>query len=251
MNENIGLQLKLLSNDPIFVKDIPVHCIPLKKIIQIGFENYLMMINILCITQNKVDSIVNNEELNIPTLHLSTFEFILGVFHNDTIKNYLIEILSLVCDVSKEDIEVDMDNKKINIGKKSLTEDMFEEFQNVVRYRNGLNENEELNENPADERTRQLLEKRKKFREKLNEVKKNDSSDIDLSDLISVYANNSNLPLNQILEYDLYQFNNQFIRMRMYEDYMMGVKSLLAGAKSEDVNLKTYLRKINTNDDDD
>ena len=84
MNENIGLQLKLLSNDP-----IPVHCIPLKKIIQIGFENYLMMINILCITQNKVDSIVNNEELNIPTLHLSTFEFILGVFHNDTIKNYL------------------------------------------------------------------------------------------------------------------------------------------------------------------
>ena len=42
----------------------------------------------------------------------------------------------------------------------------------------------------------------------------------------------------------MYQFNNQFNRMQMIEDYDINIRSLLAGADSKKIQLKHYIRPI-------
>jgi hypothetical protein len=69
--------------------------------------------------------------------------------------------------------------------------------------------------------------------------------DVSFGDLVSVLAaNGNNLNIINIWDLTMYQFNNQFARMQMIEDYDLNIRSLLAGAKKEDIQLKHYIRKI-------
>jgi hypothetical protein len=66
-------------------------------------------------------------------------------------------------------------------------------------------------------------------------------------DLISIYAEAEHVNLEDIFQYDLYQFNNQFNRMKIFKDYEVNIQALLAGAKSDEIEFQHWLSKIKLN----
>ena len=92
----------------------------------------------------------------------------------------------------------------------------------------------------------QLLAKRKMLREKIHKSKKNMGEDsISMADLISIFAEAESMSLQDVYDrYDMYQFNNQFNRLKIMDDFHVNIQALLAGAKSEDVKLQHWLSKI-------
>ena len=92
-----------------------------------------------------------------------------------------------------------------------------------------------------------LLEKKRMLNEKIRKSKSRSGDDlISMADLISIFAEAEKMPLQDVYrKYDMYQFNNQFNRLKIMDDYQVNIRALLAGAKSEDVKLQHWLSKIN------
>ena len=66
-----------------------------------------------------------------------------------------------------------------------------------------------------------------------------------MADLISIFAEAEHLPLQDVYnKYDIYQFNNQFNRLKIMDDYHVNIQALLAGAKSEELHMQHWLTKI-------
>jgi len=129
-----------------------------------------------------------------------------------------------------------------------ITGENYEDIIEVIKLQNCITKkSDEDEDNPADEKTRKLLERQKKARALLAKAKKgdDDGEPLTLSDLVSILASNGNgiTPFN-VWDMNFYWFNNQFNRMKMLDEYDINIRSLLAGAKSEDINLKHWMSKI-------
>lgn len=260
--ENIDFQLKLLSDSPIYISGIPIYSIPLQKIIDIGFSQYMLVIRTLCMNRSQVEEMLNKSEdednddksTDRPKVQMEPLQFVIThMFYDNYWCNLVIYILSLLCHVETDSIKINFQNLTIEIGDNILSDENYTDFQTVLKYRNYLiDPNDEINENPSNEIARRILEKRRKAREKLAKAKAKAGTEtnISLDDIISIYAERSHLLLKDVLDYDIYQFHNQFTRSRMYEEYDLALRQLLAGADSKKVKLKPYMRKISDNEDE-
>lgn len=237
--DSSDLDLQLLSKDPIFAAGVPVYPVSLREIAKVGYQYYSRMIGFLCITKEKIQDSFGEE------YDIDPIMFLLSASQNEEFKDDLIAIFKLVCRCIPE---FDVENKCIHIGESSIDEDTLRSFRDIVRARNGLNEtSEEEDENPANERARQLLELRRKLRKKVKDRKieqKGEEGGLSMADLVSILAAGLHLTTFEVMEYDLYQFNDQFHRLKIFDDYQVSIQSLLHGAKKEDVNLKHWLSKI-------
>ena len=133
-----------------------------------------------------------------------------------------------------------------------LNDSNFDKFVELLKMRFGMNDVESLDEdNPANDKAKMLIEQRNAYREKLKKMKRgSDDSELTLADLISIYSESAHLSPQYVYEnYDMYQFNDQFNRLKIMSDYTVGIQSLLAGAKSEDVNLQHWISKIKKQED--
>jgi hypothetical protein len=107
-------------------------------------------------------------------------------------------------------------------------------------------------DNPDNDMAKKLLEKRRKLREKVNKLKRigDDDDDLTMADLISIFAEAEHIPLQNVYDlYDVYQFNNQFNRLKIMDDFHVNIQALLAGAKSDEVKLQHWLSKIKQKED--
>ena len=128
-----------------------------------------------------------------------------------------------------------------------LNESNYNQFRSVLKQRNCLAGIEDIeDDNPANEMVAKLLEKKRKFKEKLRKAHKaQDGDGISMADLISIFAEAEKMPLQDVYRnYDVYQFNNQFNRLKIMDDYHVNIQALIAGAKSEDVKLQHWISKI-------
>ncbi len=122
-------------------------------------------------------------------------------------------------------------------------------LQQILRERNCLSDSglSDEEENPDSEMAKMLLDKRRRLREKVKRLKTNEAgeSELTMHDLISIFAEAAHMAPEYVYKnYDVYQFNNQFNRLKIMEDYQVNIKALLAGAKSEDIDLKHWLSPI-------
>ena len=132
-----------------------------------------------------------------------------------------------------------------------LNENNYNQFRNVLKQRNCFAGAEDfLDENPANEMAAKLLEKRRMLKEKLRKTQKSQDDDgITMADLISIFAEAEKMPLQDVYRnYDVYQFNNQFNRLKIMDDYHVNIQALMAGAKPDDVKLQHWISKIKKNE---
>lgn len=234
------LKLQLLSKLPIYVDSIPIHSIALNQIAQIGYLKYQHMLKLLCLNQQQVSKFT--AEMPEAFHNMSVFEFVvISAIEDKIFMNYITELLTLLC---KSDVTFASDKYVFRVGDHDINNSNFDDFQSVVKFRNSINNLQDDIENPANEKTRQLLKKRKQMRARVQELRDDNLSDISIDDLVSILASGVNLPLDIVMGYDLYQFNNQFNRLFIMNEYDVNIQALLHGAKNDDIKLKHWIRKI-------
>lgn len=246
----LDLELKLLYGSPIYVSNIKTYPIPLSTIIdKIGYTKYNQIVSILSTDDEDIKpylSIIHDDS--------NMFWFLYSLFKDniqidDNIKTS--DFLEYFSFLFNDNVVFDA-NVGFIIGESGVINNLnFNDLQNVIKCRNCLNDINLIDEsgNPADARTKKLIEQRNKLRKKVKELKKSDEDDEHLTmfDLISIFAEAECMKLWDVCEYDIFQFNNQFNRMKIMDDFHVNIQVLLAGGKSEDFKLKHWLSKIETN----
>lgn len=55
------LELKLCSNDPIYVDGVPIFPIPISRISQIGYSKYITDLRLLCLSEDDIKILTDND----------------------------------------------------------------------------------------------------------------------------------------------------------------------------------------------
>lgn len=254
----IDLELNFLEGNPIELEpNLNIHKVSISQINKkkIGYLTYNHVINMICLDKDDIKKFVNNDNIDVYTFLLlyayQSYEEKKVNKSLDNEKYFIDELISVLQLIFNDTIVIDVNTEVFHVGKNglSLNRNNFYQFQSIIKKRNCLENIDEEIENPDNEMARSILAKRKKAREKLAKAKarQNDEDDLtplNIADLISIYAQIEHMKLEEIFQYDFYQFNNQFNRMKIFEDYDVNIQALLAGAKSEEINLQHWLSKI-------
>ena len=139
--------------------------------------------------------------------------------------------------VFREKTKFSEDKLCFNVGNHELNKDNFDEIVNIISKRNGVTKSGKDLGKPSNEKARKILERRNLARSKL---RKSGENGFDLSDLISflsIYFDTSTL-----LNYDIYQLTDRFMRIIKKENYDISVNSLIHGANKSDLDLKHWAK---------
>lgn len=239
------LELKLCSNEPIYVDGVPIFPIPINRIAEVGYTKFNVELKLLCLTEDDIKNLTENDISEI-----GVYKYLVATaLHDDDLMNVMIFWLSEItrCKVIFSKRRMCFVTRAFEINKNN-----FAAIQTVIRQRNGLQDIEEEEENPANEAARRVLQRRKEERLKRRKAKalNDEESAITLSDLVSILASGLGMTLQEVMGYDLYQFNDQFNRLKIMDDYEVSVQALLHGAKKEDINFTHWITKIKHSPED-
>ncbi|MCD2492491.1 hypothetical protein LQE92_07580 [Lacrimispora sp. NSJ-141] len=255
------LEHRLLKGSELYFENHPIYKISLGKMVDFGYSKAQSIIGILCMDDEKTRALLP-ENITPSTYLMMAFNLyreqkqmeagILPENFEDT--PLWISIPVFLELLFRKHVIFQLDSGFI-IGNEPddffiLGSHNYGSFREIIRERFCLTDSEDWNEeNPADARTKSLLERRKKLREKVSKLKSNVGSDenegLSMADLISIFAEAEHLPLQDVYDkYDIYQFNNQFNRLKIMDDYHVNIQALLAGAKSEELHMQHWLTKI-------
>lgn len=242
-------KLKLLKGDPIECDGVGlVYPFTISDIKDMGGEKeFSQSISSLLIEKESVLQIDedNSDELK----DIENFDIVLLLCLQDIgFRERVVKTLEFLfkCDVV-------MNEDCFSIGGEGvLNRGNYSSFVEIVKVQNCLKTAEEAKqdeENPTSEKARELLRKREEMRKKVNEIKNKDqegsNSPLELDDLVSILASNGNgIDIFNVWELSFYAFNDQFSRMKIFDDYQISVQSLLAGADPKEVEIKHWISKI-------
>ena len=251
------LEHKLLSGGEIYIDNCPTYKVTLKDMADYGFGRMQEVIALMASDDTSASKLLSNIDDTVSTFYV----LIIGIIqelrqddnseekHETTLYNTVLKFLSLffrrdVCFDKDAGFVVKDDSNNILFV---LNESNYDQFRNVLKHRNCLADIGDFqDENPANEMAAKLLEKRRMLKEKLRKSQTSQNEDgISMADLISIFAEAEKMPLQDVYRnYDIYQFNNQFNRLKIMDDYHVNIQALMAGAKSEDVKLQHWISKI-------
>lgn len=260
------LEHKLLMGSTLYLDDIPTYKVTLGEMAYNGFTTMQGVISILTMDDSKASEMLSSEFKN-PSTFLFIYYSIIQELHKikqglidekDT-GNLLITTIPLFLSLFFKKKVVFHEKYGFIIGDTdddihALNDANYNKFRLILKERNCLIDIDNVEEidNPANEMARKLLEKRKMLRDKVKKAKQSkcDGDGLTMADLISIFAEAEHMPLQDVYDkYDIYQFNNQFNRLKIMDDFHVNIQALLAGAKSDEVNLQHWLSKIKKQDD--
>lgn len=260
------LEHKLLRGSVLYLGDIPTYKVTLGEMADNGFATMQGVISILTMDDSKASEMFNADFEN-PSTFIFIYYSILqelhrikeGLVNEKDWDGLLLNTIPLFLSMFFKRKVAFHEKYGFIIGEndegiKVLNDRNYDEFRLILKERNcliDLNETEDA-DNPANEMARKLLEKQKMLREKVKRAKqaKGDDEGLTMADLISIFAEAEHIPLQDVYDnYDVYQFNNQFNRLKIMDDFHVNIQALLAGAKSEEVKLQHWLSKIKKQDD--
>ena len=237
-------ELIYITGKPVYLDGVPIQPITINDITDIGYSNYLSLLHFIC---SDINDFIDNSEGKYTNEDL--FVFMLNSFiHSQEARSALLSALHMIC--KTDNISYDAENECFIIDEGTLHCGNFLIFQSIVKERNGISKLNEDMENPANAKAAALLARKKALKKKIDKAKDQDTSGIGLADLISILASGMKLPLPVVCQYDMYQFNDQFNRLRIFKDYDVNVQALLAGADSNSIHLQHWISKVNADESD-
>lgn len=234
-----NIKLKSLANLPVVVSGIPIYPVKIRDIIELGYDVYSQYLSLMMLSKDQlihkdyINTIPDElgiydmiemfgESANIHSLYYSGLKFIIGssnIFYTDS----------------------------LYINHQKITNDIYNEILKVVKIQNCLSEADFEDFNPANDRVRKLREKQLENRRKIQALKKNstdDSENLTFYDLVSILCTNANgINIFNVFDLNIFQFNNQFNKMKQLNDYEISIQSILHGADPQKVEIKHWMSK--------
>jgi len=237
MNEK-DIELILLTKHPIYVGNVPIYPISISDIARVGYTKYNSEFRLLCLSEEDIKTIFGDDASDCGVF----LYLVRSAIQSNELMDLFIYWLSVV---THSEIQFNRSSLAFVGDGFEISSGNFDEIQDVIRIRNGLKDIAEEEDNPDNEAARRVLQRRKEERQKRKKAKmKGDESDITLSDLVSILSAGFNMKIDDVIEYDLYQFNDQFNRLKIMDNYDVSVQALLHGAKKEDINFTHWITKI-------
>lgn len=234
---NYDKDLIYITGKKVMLNGVPICPITIDEIAEIGYSNYRSMLSYICAD---IDDIIQNNDGKYDSSHVYAF-LLYGYLKNASSKEIFTNALKMICHT--DNIKYDANNEAFLIDNGILNNDNFLDFQTIVKERNGISKLNEDIDNPANAKAAALLAKKKALKKKIDKSKNQDSNEITLADLVSITASGLHLPISVISQYDIYQFNDQFNRLRIFKDYDVNIQALLAGAESNSIKLQHWISK--------
>lgn len=224
------LKLKLILGLPIETHKIKIHSVKVREIAEFGYLRYNQALKIISADNFEIKKILDSKE------NISPFEFVVISVMSDVQIRILIEgLFSLIF---REKTEFSEKKLCFIVGEHELNKDNFDEVVNIICKRNGATKNEKDLGKPSNEKARKILEKRAFAR---NKLKKSGENGFDLADLISFLS--VYFDISTLLDLDIYQLTDRFMRIIKKENYDISVNSLIHGANKSDLDLKHWSEK--------
>ena len=240
----LDLNLQLLRGKAINISGIKVYPLTLDEIAEIGIKQYQQYLGLLCLS----DEELKNNGLSDYT----TFRYLLEIqsHGDDKLKKYIGYIWRCFL---REDIVPDIENNVFLMKDVIIDEDCFNDIVKILKQQNCLEENSNTEEKQhfANEKAREIFMKLQKNRQKIKKMKEEDGNVITLDNLISILsAYSNNLNLLSVYKLTMYQFNNQFNRLKMLKDYEFNICALTSfNLDSSQLDFKHWLRPVEENND--
>lgn len=266
------IKLKSLCGKPIIVGNIKITPKKLSEIVEVGYDKYNKYLSLFCINDEIISEFKSQLETKSVHGHTGYLEYLIYLYiksgdFDGTLRDDILESLSFF---TNEDIKFNkigfyyttivrtpeiIKDKEIYIENKEyhfLNSVDFDYIVKIIKIQNCLLSPEEEEElKVADGLAKELLEKMKKARERLKKTKEDIDEirePLNLYDLASIVASNCNgLNIINVWDLNFLQFNDQLNRMKMLEDYEVNIRSILAGANPEEINLVHWMSKISNN----
>lgn len=234
------VQLKTLANMPYILDDIKIYPLSLNQISEITYSKYIKYLNILYIEK---EQLVHPSYIDQIPESIVIYDIIFELFKEDDICIFFIEALKLFLGAD----EITYVDGELYVDKTKMTIELYHQILEVIKIQNMHKTDKSDNFNPKNERVRLLKEKMMKNKLRIQELKKNSDSDaeeLSFVDLISILSSNANgINIFNVFDLNIFQFNDQFNRMKLLDDYEVNIQSLLHGADPQKIKLKHWISK--------
>lgn len=232
--DSLDFNINLILGEPISVEDkFKIRQFKIKEIRNsIGFYKYYQYINAICIDKLSIKLALNTIE------NVDPFDFIIANCYHDASEHFS----SIICDGLSlflgETVDFDRHIAKLCTEKNIIGKLDFEDIVNGIRKINCMGEEDNIKiENEVQ------LEYYSSSR--IAKAKYAKNSESDLSDIISaVCSKHPSINIFNVEELTIYQLTDQYKRLNAIDQYLINIKSLLAGADKKDINLKHWSEKL-------
>lgn len=236
-------KLNLILGNDIRINDfLSLKQFKIKEISAIGFSEYLYRVsNILRSVDDFMKMFMdspNYMELYQRKNQLTPLDMQLMVCGDEDYKKIFTSSLEFVLNLPEGSIEVEYDrllykNLSSDDDVKLIDNDIFAKIMNRLKIINGFADAKSGDdENPYDEKAKAMLEKLRRNRKKVEQIKAKEKTDSsrDIADIISaVTAMSPSTNKLTVSEYTLYQLYDEHSRLYVIEGYKMSVKASMYG----------------------
>lgn len=240
-------ELQLLKGMPIEVESFKVYPLTLEEIVNMGEDKYNLYLQSLMITKSNIDKEFINQELYDEFLKMDDFEFLLILMlQNEEIHNIILTSLSLFL---KENVNFDVENGLFvqrEYDSFIISNDIYNQIKETICLQNYINKDvkkEEEEFNPYDDKARELIEKRNKFKKMLQE--RNAEDGLNLSDIVSIVASHSpTINFLNVWDLTIYHLYTIYVRMAMKDQYETQIYLLPHSSDNKSSEFKHWMSKI-------
>lgn len=238
-------QLNLILGLPLHVSnsDLKVEQYTIREIASIGYTKYLNLVGLILTTVDEHLKLLIDEpvymDLYMQKHELHSLDFLMSFSAgNDEYMKAFQNSLEFVLGLKEGQIVIEPFSNRI-LYKNDLSDDdvklidkeLFDEIVSLVEISNGI-KTEVDDSNPIDERARKILEKMKKNRERVRQIKEAEGEEAprQLHDIISaVTVKSPSTNKLTILDYTVFQVYDEYARLYTIDNYDLSVQSMLFG----------------------
>lgn len=226
--KDIELALFTGVDIPIPECQIIIHQPSIKEISMLGERWFLTGVQVLCIDKEQFKK--DNSDLSNTT----NFQIFMTIMHEKEAresKESVIEALSLIVPNTKVTLTPRSLLLNYNGANIIIDEGNFDSFQEILRQVFCLNKKED-DFNPANAAAAKIAEKIKKGRAKVAHLKGEDVGSV-YARYISALSVGLKIPIKELINYTIYQINDQLERFGLWTNWDLDIRSRLAGAKGD------------------
>lgn len=235
--------LRTLANKPINIENLGnIYSPTLDKIAEISEDKYNYYLSILLFEINQIKNNFNDEDCQKIVDNYTVFEFMSQKsLYDESFRSLMLDALSFFfCE------EVKFYNGVFYFDENRVfNNENFKQMRYILKFQNCIEDKKDNEEKFVNDKAREIAEKLKQAKEKINKIKAKQGEVLSLFDLISAFsANSKNTGILDVWKLSIYQFNDQFKRMQIIEEYDINIRSLLAGADPKKINIEHWAKKI-------
>jgi hypothetical protein len=236
--------LELLSGLPVDIGICKINPLTLGEIVNMGEMTYNQYLTALMLDRKSLDPSLSMTPEEVEQFNkLTSYEVLIIHAHRDEFMRSLISTsLSLFL---KEQVTYDIGGYFYlgNDENRIITSEQFDQIKLILQKQNFLENKVEKEFKPADERTRLIMEKMQKAKEKIQKQKQDDGLTLaDIVSIVSTYSNSINI-LN-VWNLTVYQLYQLYMRLIMWDEYHLNF-TLLPHVDSKDLKLQHWASKLN------